>query len=84
MADKVSPSQIMSKRIGREWMVLRFRGCSANWMPLSVRIVWTLQGTASSMCCRNAHAVFLSAFSTSRVTANLLVRSMPTRRWSLS
>jgi hypothetical protein len=41
MADAVSPSQIMSKRIGLERIVLRFRGCWANWMPLSVRIVWT-------------------------------------------
>jgi hypothetical protein len=33
MANKVSPSQIMSKRIGREMIVFRFLGCSANWMP---------------------------------------------------
>ncbi len=26
-------SQILTKRNGREWMVLRFRGGSANWMP---------------------------------------------------
>jgi len=31
-------SQIMSKRICREKAVFRLRGCSANWMPLSVRI----------------------------------------------
>ena len=32
--------QIMSKRMGRDQAVLRLRGCSANWMPLSVRTVW--------------------------------------------
>ena len=34
------------------------------------------------MCCRHSQAVRLSAFSTSWVTANLLVRSMPTKRQS--
>jgi hypothetical protein len=34
--------QIMSNRIGREYGVLRLRGYSQNWMPLSVRIVWIL------------------------------------------
>jgi hypothetical protein len=33
-------SQIMSKRIWRDQAVLRLRGRSANWMPLSVRMVW--------------------------------------------
>jgi hypothetical protein len=35
-----SASQIMSNRICREYAVFRLRGCSANWMPLLVRIVW--------------------------------------------
>lgn len=29
-------SQIMSKRIGREEMVFRFKGCSANWLPFAL------------------------------------------------
>ena len=33
-----------------------------------------MPANASSMCCRNSQAVFLSALSTSWVTANLLVR----------
>lgn len=32
--------QIMSKRIWQDQAVLRLRGCSANRMPLSVRMVW--------------------------------------------
>ena len=40
-------------------------------------------GTALSKCSRNSQAVRLSALSTSWVTANLLVRSMPTSRYSL-
>lgn len=34
-AERVETSglSIMSKRIGREMTVLRFLGCSANWMP---------------------------------------------------
>ena len=35
------------------------------------------------MCWRNSQAVFRSALSTSWVTANLLVRSMPTNKYSL-
>ena len=30
MVDKVAPSQIVSKRMGREWTALRFLGGSAN------------------------------------------------------
>ncbi len=59
-------SQIMSKRIWRDQAVFRFRGCSANWMPLSVRIVWIRYGTAVSSCSRNSHAVRRSALSTKR------------------
>jgi hypothetical protein len=33
ITDKVSPLQIMSKRIGREMIVFRFLGWSAKWMP---------------------------------------------------
>lgn len=33
-------SQIMAKRIWRDQAVFRLRGWSANWMPLSVKIVW--------------------------------------------
>ncbi len=61
-------------------MVFRLRGCSANWMPLSVRIVRIRYGSSSRRCSRNSHAARLSALSTSRVTANLLVRSIATKR----
>lgn len=30
MADRISPSQTMAKRVGREWMMLRFRGFSGR------------------------------------------------------
>jgi hypothetical protein len=39
---------------------VRLRGRSANWMPLSVRILWIRYGTALSRCSRNFHAVRLS------------------------
>lgn len=68
-------------------------GPSANWMPSptvagtsrasignSVRIVWIWQGIASGSNSRNHQAVFLSAFSTGRATANLLVRPIATKR----
>lgn len=29
---------------------IRFRGCSANWIPLSVRMVWISWGTISRRC----------------------------------
>ncbi len=47
------------------------------------RIVWMLNGAPLSRCSRNSHAVLRPALSTSCVTANLLVRSMPTKRRSL-
>lgn len=64
--------------------MFRLRGRSANWMPSSagmssVRMVRTRQSTASSMCRKTSRAVFPSAFSTSRVTANLAVRSLQPR-----
>ena len=49
-------------------------------MALSVRIGWILWRTASSTVSRNSQAVLRFALSTSSATANLLVRSMATKR----
>jgi hypothetical protein len=82
--------------MGPEQSVFRVRGCPATWMPLAIgrepmaprrlalgRMVWTWQGTASGMGCRNSRAVFLLALSARGVTADWLVRSMPTNRQGL-
>jgi hypothetical protein len=37
-------SQIMSKSICREKAAFQLRSCSADWMPLWVRIVWIRHG----------------------------------------
>lgn len=58
-------------------------GRSENGMPASVRIVWTRQATALSICCRTPRAVRPSAGSTGRATANPAVLSMPPNRQSV-
>ena len=74
---------VMSNRMGREQGVLQLRGCSQNWMPLLVSIVWILQGTASSTASGNSQAVLRFALSNSCTTANLLVRSRAKNRYHI-
>lgn len=51
--------------MGREWILLRFQGCPANRMPLSVRIVGMRQGTCLSRWSGTARADLRLAVSTS-------------------
>ena len=72
-------SQILSNRICREYTVVRLRGCSVNWLPLSVTIVLVRKGRVLSRCSRNSRADLSSAVSTSWATTNLLVLSISTK-----
>src|SRR5262245_56478917 len=53
-----------------------YRGGKVNWIPLSVRTVRILYGTAAIRASRNAAAEVLAVFLTSCTNANLLVRSI--------
>src|SRR5215469_11927039 len=54
-----------------------YRGGKVNWIPLSVRIVWILYGTAAIRASRNAAAEVLPVFLTSCTEA---LRGIAARR----
>lgn len=64
--------------LGR-WAVA-YRGRKVNRIPLSVRSVWILHGTAAFKATRKAEAGVLPILATSWTKVNLLVRSIATCR----